>query len=130
MQLSLQKCLLIGDTKQLPATVLSKEAEERNFSRSLLQRLLEDCKQEYTLLDIQYRMHPHISHWPSQFYYDNKIQDAETVKSEYRILPALKEAPSFFAPYAFINVDGEEFSQGHSFYNKQEAELLEDILMF
>lgn len=55
-----KKCLLVGDTKQLPATVLSVEATNRNFHWSMMWRLLEECRQPFLMLDTQYRMHPEI----------------------------------------------------------------------
>jgi senataxin len=33
------KCVLVGDPQQLPATVLSRAAEERLYGRSLFERL-------------------------------------------------------------------------------------------
>lgn len=121
-----KKCLLIGDTNQLPATVISQEAERRGYGRSLLFRLLEDCKQPYALLDVQYRMDPAISRWPSLRYYEGKIKDdgSVTVPRE-DIFVTQGELPRFICPYAFINVSGkEEQSYGQSYLNKAEAEYI------
>lgn len=80
-----KKCLLVGDVKQLPATVISTQAEQKNFSWSMMGRLLEKCKQPYEMLTIQYRMHPDIRSWPSQQYYNDRLQDGENINT--RILP-------------------------------------------
>jgi len=46
--------LLVGDHKQLPATVLSVQCQEKGYSRSLFQRLKE-LGWNSRLLDTQYR---------------------------------------------------------------------------
>lgn len=124
MQTKPKKCLLVGDTKQLPATVISTLAEEKKFGRSLLWRLLEDCKQPFSLLDEQYRMHPHISVWPSKRFYENRIKNAANVVAPTHQLLQLKDASDFLCPYAFIDVAGQEESggkEGYSFCNQNEA---------
>ena len=119
-----KKFLLIGDTKQLPATVLSKRAIELNFSRSLMLRLLEECEQPYEMLTEQYRMIPEISRWPSSQYYEGRLVDSESVKnvSKY-ILP-------FLGSYVFINIKGQETFEQCSYQNYQEAVFLETIFKF
>lgn len=123
-----QKCLIVGDTKQLPATVLSQEAKKLNFDRSLMWRLVEDCKQECDLLKIQYRMHPAIRSWPSQQYYGNQLQDASSVTNR----PSLLEAdyPAILAPCSFIDIAGQELNEGSSFGNRQEALCIMRILQY
>jgi hypothetical protein len=122
-----RKCLLIGDIKQLPATVISQHAVELNFDRSLMERLV-NRQQKYPMLEIQYRMNPAISAWPSQRYYDGSLLDDPSTKN--RVLPELRGAPPFLAPYAFIHVDGEEekSASGYSFINEAEAEQIEKLL--
>ena len=60
LQLNPKKVVLVGDNKQLPPTVMSKNHEATRFSRSLFERLLH-CNIEKTMLNEQYRMHPEIS---------------------------------------------------------------------
>lgn len=79
LSFSCKKIILVGDPKQLSATVFSLFAKKHNYSRSLFERLqkihkFNKCK--YNLLSIQYRMHPDISHFPNRYYYNNKIKDA------------------------------------------------------
>ncbi|CAD2098040.1 DNA2/NAM7 helicase, putative [Plasmodium vinckei lentum] len=79
LSFSCKKIILVGDPKQLSATVFSLFAKKHNYSRSLFERLqkiykFNKCK--YNLLSIQYRMHPDISHFPNKHYYNNKIKDA------------------------------------------------------
>lgn len=122
-----KRCLLIGDTKQLPATVISQEAEKRNFGRSLMSRLIEDCDQLYSLLKFQYRMHPEIRKWPSIQYYDNELKDTKKIVERD---PLLKDAHPIFEPYAFINIDAVEQMHRHSFANAQEAFYISRILYY
>ncbi|SCN61835.1 DNA2/NAM7 helicase, putative [Plasmodium chabaudi chabaudi] len=79
LSFSCKKIILVGDPKQLSATVFSLFAKKHNYSRSLferLQKIYKFNKSKYNLLSIQYRMHPDISHFPNKHYYNNKIQDA------------------------------------------------------
>jgi hypothetical protein len=118
LQTNPKKCLLVGDTKQLPATVISKFAAKLKFDRSLLWRLLEDCKQPHGFLQEQYRMHPEISEFPSKRYYNTQLVNAPKVADSAYTLATLKAAPPFLGPYAFIDVDGQEaFGNGRSLWN-------------
>ncbi|SBT34562.1 DNA2/NAM7 helicase, putative [Plasmodium ovale wallikeri] len=76
---SCKKIILVGDPKQLSATVFSLFAKKKKYSRSLFERLQKKYKRnksKFNLLSIQYRMHPDISHFPNKHYYKNKITDA------------------------------------------------------
>lgn len=48
-----EKCILIGDPRQLPATVLS-ENTQNNYNLSLFERLTNNYHYSY-LLNVQYR---------------------------------------------------------------------------
>jgi dsRNA-specific ribonuclease len=114
------KCLLVGDTKQLPATVLSPCAVNLHFDWSLMFRLLEKCKQPYNMLTMQYRMDPEIRKWPSQQYYGDALVDAASV-SDYRHT-ILKDYPVIFGPCSFINIAyAKEDIARYSYANQTEA---------
>lgn len=109
-----EKCLLVGDIQQLPATVVSQEAVRYNYDWSMMWRLTEECKQRCNMLTKQYRMHPAIRQWPSEQYYNNQLEDA----------PEIAHRPvslSQYGPYAFIDLASEERSANHSFYNPEEC---------
>jgi senataxin len=55
------KCILVGDPKQLPPTVFSKEAAAFQYEQSLFVRMQKNHPHDVHLLDTQYRMHPEIS---------------------------------------------------------------------
>lgn len=107
------KVLLVGDTKQLPATVISEYAEERHFGWSMMWRLAEESKQPMMMLQEQYRMHPDICRWPSNQYYEGRLVTAPHLNT--------KPKDGLFSSRMFYDVRGKEVSQGHSKQNEQEA---------
>ena len=63
-----KQVFLVGDPRQLPATVLSAVATVHGYNQSMFKRL-ERCGYPVHLLKTQYRMHPSIREFPStQFY--------------------------------------------------------------
>ena len=67
------RVMIVGDPRQLPATVLSPNAKTFGLDKSLLERLMSDENHPYTMLHIQYRMRPEISMYPSLKFYHGKI---------------------------------------------------------
>ncbi|GBG32530.1 Regulator of nonsense transcripts 1-like [Hondaea fermentalgiana] len=122
------RMLLVGDPKQLSATVTSSVAQDLGFGRSLMERLMWGLSLPYHLLKVQYRMHPDISRFPVRFFYNNELEDGSNVRGP---------SPDWFAarglmdpwygPYAFLDVpNGREERQGRgsSYYNDAEAEIV------
>merc|ERR550534_1271062 len=68
LKLGCRRLIMVGDPKQLPATCFSSVCQYKSFERSLFQRL-EEAKYKVNMLQIQYRMHPLISHFPSHTFY-------------------------------------------------------------
>ncbi|KAF5391639.1 hypothetical protein D9757_002469 [Collybiopsis confluens] len=66
---------LIGDHKQLPPVITSPEAQSNGLAISLFERLTEEGVVPSIMLNIQYRMHPAISHFPSIEFYNNALLD-------------------------------------------------------
>ncbi|XP_078174345.1 uncharacterized protein LOC144568004 isoform X2 [Carex rostrata] len=73
--------LLVGDECQLPALVHSKVSKTAGFGRSLFERLV-SLQHEKHLLNIQYRMHPSISLFPNNRFYDGHILNGPNVLKE------------------------------------------------
>ena len=71
---------LVGDPNQLPATVLSSRASEYDYSKSMFKRLM-TAGHPIHMMNIQYRMHPAISAFPSKEFYDGKLTDAPVLLS-------------------------------------------------
>ncbi|RLM65441.1 uncharacterized protein C2845_PM16G17700 [Panicum miliaceum] len=125
LQLSgLKQAVLIGDERQLPATVKSKVAETALLGRSLFERLSLLGHKKH-LLNIQYRMHPSISMFPNLNFYDRNILDGANVTQEGHQRSYLQGA--MFGPYSFINIDGRE-DPGRSKRNMAELAVILEIL--
>ncbi|CAA9960180.1 Superfamily I DNA and RNA helicase and helicase protein [Pyrenophora teres f. maculata] len=99
------KCILVGDPKQLPPTIFSKEAARFRYAQSLFMRMQQNHPNDVHLLDTQYRMHPEISLFPSQTFYDGKLLDGGDMAS-------LRKQPwhqsSLLGPYRFFDVKGQQ----------------------
>ncbi len=114
------KCILVGDPKQLPPTVLSKSAARYGYEQSLFVRMQQNHPSDVHLLDVQYRMHPEISKFPSKQFYDGKLIDGESL-AKLRNMPWHKSG--ILGPYRFFNVKGTQTNgaRGHSFINMEEV---------
>lgn len=116
------KCILVGDPKQLPPTVLSREAARFQYEQSLFVRMQVNHQDDVHLLDTQYRMHPEISIFPSKSFYDGKLLDGEG-------MTALRAKPwhrsEILGPYRFFDVQGTHQSapRGHSLINIAEIKV-------
>jgi len=122
-QTSPSRLLVVGDPKQLPATVLSSSVIELGFDTSLHQRLM--CVgMKPKLLNIQYRMDPSISQFPSFRFYDNKVLNGPNVLSYSGRAPLLDRKP-----YKYIQVKGaEETGHNGSYRNAAEAKAIVDLV--
>jgi senataxin len=116
------KCILVGDPKQLPPTVFSKEAARFQYEQSLFVRMQGNHPNDVHLLDTQYRMHPEISWFPSQTFYDGRLLDGGN-------MAGLRQRPwhasALLGPYRFFDVQGQHSAapKGHSLINKAEIEI-------
>ncbi|KAH9874965.1 hypothetical protein J1614_004453 [Plenodomus biglobosus] len=116
------KCILVGDPKQLPPTVFSKEAARFQYEQSLFVRMQKNHPDDVHLLDTQYRMHPEISLFPSQTFYDGKLLDGGD-------MAGLRKKPwhqsMLLGPYRFFDVQGtqEAAPKGHSLINMKEIDI-------
>ncbi|GAB4823482.1 hypothetical protein N2152v2_010528 [Parachlorella kessleri] len=122
------RVILVGDPRQLPATVVSRAAAAASLAQSLFERL-QTAGYPVCLLSEQYRMHPAIAAWPSAFFYDGRLTDAPGVApgpagAGGRAAPW--HAMPCFPPLAFFDcLEGRETSatSGGSLSNLEEAEL-------
>ena len=69
-----RQVILIGDHMQLGPVVLSKEAAQGGMNRSLFERMVK-LGLRPVRLEVQYRMHPALSQFPSESYYDGKLMN-------------------------------------------------------
>lgn len=110
------QAVMVGDQCQLPATVLSQEAQTKGLDISMFDRLL-SMGMEYTLLTDQYRMHPSISAFPSWRFYRGELKNAVT-DADRPMPPGLP----FRSSLVFLHVDAIESSGGASKKNEGEAD--------
>ncbi|TKA67128.1 hypothetical protein B0A49_09282 [Cryomyces minteri] len=116
------KCILVGDPKQLPPTVFSKEAARFQYEQSLFVRMQANHPDDVHLLDTQYRMHPEISVFPSRTFYDGRLLDGGD-------MAALRKRPwhtsTLLSPYRFFDVQGQHQAapKGHSLINLAEIDV-------
>nr|XP_042710226.1 probable helicase senataxin isoform X2 [Chrysemys picta bellii] len=127
------KLVLVGDPKQLPPTVISMKAQEYGYDQSLMARLhkhLEEQMQQCVIgklpvvqLTIQYRMHPDICLFPSNYIY------GRTLKTDRATEENRCSSDWLFQPYLVFDVaDGHEKRDNDSFANPQEVKLVMEIM--
>ncbi|CAF0735561.1 unnamed protein product [Adineta ricciae] len=86
-----KKIVLVGDPQQLPPCVLSDAGKAYGLSQSLYSRLYfqfynsSNCP--ITMLDIQYRMHPDICQFPSEYFYSNRLLPDSSVEEKMKDFP-------------------------------------------
>jgi superfamily I DNA and/or RNA helicase len=134
MRFQPKKVLLVGDTKQLPATVISDYLDEdpvghpdTHYKWSMMWRLIEENEQPSLMLDIQYRMHPQICWWPSEQYYENRLITAPDILP---MMTPLTANGITSRPYAIYQVAGQEKNEefSHSICNDKEANYVVSII--
>jgi len=118
----LQHLVLVGDPKQLPATVISQRAAQLGYSRSLFERLQQQGHM-VMLLDVQYRCRPEISLWPRRQFYDGQLQDGPNVCdpgygtdlfSSSGSSGGAADGSQLLAPFLMIDVPGSFEERGNS----------------
>ncbi|KAJ8521488.1 hypothetical protein ONZ45_g1808 [Pleurotus djamor] len=136
-----QHVALIGDHKQLPPVITSREALSKGLSVSLFERLTKEGVVPSVMLDTQYRMHPGISSFPSAEFYnrllrDGTVDDVGNVHS--RLHPPtsqhmLPRNTGHRPPVIFIDHAGSESTKDRSRVNIDEAHIVcsivEDLLL-
>ncbi|MEZ3145018.1 AAA domain-containing protein [Halobaculum sp. MBLA0143] len=107
-----QKLVLAGDHRQLPPYAPGEDGHER-LRPSLFETLLERYgRTAATLLGRQYRMHPEIAAFPSEAFYDGRLETA----------PAARDRTvGDRRPLIGLETDGEERAVGESYANDREA---------
>ena len=140
MKYDCQRYVLVGDDRQLSATVISTLATRYDYQQSLFSRLRK-CGVQVQVIQIQYRMHPEVRAFPSRFFYEDRLRDApEVLRSDVvqRHIGLLHPLPSVplsdnrvdrrLAPYVLYNVKGVERRAGHaSLHNVAEARVAVEV---
>jgi len=122
-----KQLILVGDHCQLGPVVMCKKAATGGLSQSLFERLVVLGIRPFRL-EVQYRMHPVLSKFPSNFFYEGALQNG--VSAEDRILPVEFPWPQPDKPNMFYVSNGQEeiAGSGTSFLNRTEAASVEKIV--
>ncbi|ORX41915.1 P-loop containing nucleoside triphosphate hydrolase protein, partial [Piromyces finnis] len=130
LQHRIKHAILIGDPNQLPPTIISKVAQDYLYEQSLFKRI-QNCRPDIVkMLNVQYRMHPMISQFPRQYFYENKLQDHELML-EKRTRPWHNDPNHRFPPFLFLDVKGQERlnrDRGISLVNEAEVGAIAQII--
>ncbi|NWS72502.1 SMBP2 protein, partial [Crotophaga sulcirostris] len=87
------KCVLAGDHKQLPPTIISHKAAAEGLSLSLMERLIQGYGEKVVkMLTVQYRMHQAIMQWASSEMYGGRLTAHPSVAQH-----LLKDLPGVIA---------------------------------
>lgn len=122
-----QSVVLVGDHKQLGPVVCCAEAASRGLRQSLFERMIK-LGASPLRLQFQYRMHPELSVFSSDTFYDGSLQNG---------VSTLQRPPSATAfpwpqttPLFLWQVAGEEElgSSGTSYLNRHEAVVVEKLI--
>jgi regulator of nonsense transcripts 1 len=128
MVLGAKQVILVGDHQQLGPVVMNKKAAKAGLAQSMFERLVVLGIRPIRL-QVQYRMHPCLSEFPSNMFYEGSLQNGVT--SADRLRKSLDfpwvdyEMPMLF----FSNLGQEEISSsGTSYLNRTEAANVEKIV--
>lgn len=122
-----KQVVLVGDHCQLGPVIMSRHASNAGLSQSLFERLIK-LGTKPIRLNIQYRMHPCLSEWPSNTFYEGSLQNGVTAQQRSTIEKFNwpdSNKPMFF----FTCIGQEEISASTTSYlNRAEAMACERIL--
>lgn len=123
-----RQVVLVGDHKQLGPVILNKKAVKAGFNQSLFERLI-ILGLRPVRLQVQYRMHPCLSEFPSNMFYEGSLQNGVTAGERLRRKVDFPW-PSPDCPMFFLCCIGtEEISaSGTSFLNRVEAANCEKVV--
>ena len=148
---TLEGVFLAGDHRQLQPVVASRG---RNEAFDIIKRtLFEDCvmksRYPHVVLNVQYRMHPHIAKWVSDTFYEGQIENHPSVERTTELQRTMKEFLDgrgigwnnrfrlAISVDGTANIDGQEvqamskqYENTYSWYNEVEAGLIVSLLAF
>ena len=126
--LGCKQVVLVGDHQQLGPVIMNKKAAKAGLNQSLFERLvILGCAP--IRLNVQYRMHPCLSEFPSNMFYEGSLQNGVTMQQRLR-RDVDFPWPVMDSPMVFwSNLGNEEISaSGTSYLNRTEASNVEKII--
>ncbi|XP_064619137.1 regulator of nonsense transcripts 1-like isoform X2 [Lineus longissimus] len=126
--LGCKQLILVGDHCQLGPVVMCKKAARAGLSQSLFERLVVLGSRPIRL-QVQYRMHPSLSAFPSNIFYEGSLQNGVTASDRTRSHLEFPW-PQPDKPMFFYATSGQEeiASSGTSYLNRTEAANVEKIV--
>ncbi|KAI8069164.1 RNA helicase-domain-containing protein [Gongronella butleri] len=126
--LGCKQVILVGDHQQLGPVIMNKKAARAGLCQSLFERLV-TLGIRPIRLQVQYRMHPCLSEFPSNMFYEGTLQNGITTQERIRKhvdFPwPMPETPMMF----YVNLGNEEIStSGTSYLNRTEAANCEKVV--
>lgn len=112
--------ILAGDPFQLPPTVLSQEATQKGFNKSILEQSFRNAQNVY-LLDTQYRMRSSISQFSSEYFYEGALKTPDSLNDRGEHVVYFDTAGTGFEEKA-----GDD---GTSRINEGELEIVEKLII-
>jgi len=123
-----KQVILVGDHQQLGPVILERKAADAGLKQSLFERLI-SLGHVPIRLEVQYRMNPNLSEFPSNMFYEGSLQNGVTVE-ERTVSNSTFPWPIRSVPMMFwANYGREEISaNGTSYLNRIEAMNCERII--
>lgn len=128
LTLGVKQVVMVGDHQQLGPTIMNKKAARAGLTQSMFERLVLLGNRPIRL-QVQYRMHPCLSEFPSNMFYEGSLQNGVTAPE--RIKKNVDFPwPQPSTPMCFhCNLGQEEISSsGTSFLNRTEASNVEKMV--
>lgn len=130
-----KQIVLVGDHCQLGPVVMCKTAAKAGLTQSLFERLVLIGIRPIRL-EVQYRMHPALSEFPSNMFYEGSLQNGVTEADRQLLtLPTYTGKEDFpwpvpNKPMFFYSIAGMEeiSSSGTSYLNRTEASYVEKVV--
>lgn len=116
-----ERLILVGDPKQLAATVFSETAIVHNYDQSLFKRF-QEAGHQVVILKTQYRMHKKISKFISDTFYEGLLDDYSKIEDSTENEACLK-SPNF-QPVTFYDIESEESFENNSFSNEDQIAIV------
>lgn len=123
-----KQVILVGDHQQLGPVILDRKAGDAGLKQSLFERLI-SLGHIPIRLEVQYRMNPYLSEFPSNMFYEGSLQNGVTIEQR-TITNSTFPWPIHNVPMMFwANYGREEISgNGTSYLNRIEAMNCERII--
>lgn len=126
--LGAKQLVMVGDQCQLGPVIMCKKAAKAGLTRSLFERLI-SLGIRPIRLEVQYRMHPCLSEFPSNAFYEGSLQNGAT-EAEKTLAGVDFPWPNPSKPMFFYVSNGFEeiSSSGTSYLNRTEASSVEKMV--